>query len=149
MADAEVHPGTDARGRGRRAQRQLRRDPQGRARRRAGRRRRELSGGAFRVNLAAVDHGRAEAATAALRVLARHAGFTLSELDATDVGLSEVMAELAEAGKVYIVNAGWNNDFLDEICRFTGKGDKHDDQVDAVSLAVGMLAKRRSKLLTF
>jgi phage terminase large subunit-like protein len=42
-----------------------------------------------------------------------------------------------------------NNDFLDEICRFTGKGDAHDDQVDAVSLAVNMLAKRRSKLLTF
>lgn len=58
-------------------------------------------------------------------------------------------ANLAEAGKVYLVRGGWNNDFLDEICRFTGKGDAHDDQVDAVSLAVNMLAKRRSKLLTF
>ena len=58
-------------------------------------------------------------------------------------------AELAEAGKVYIVTAPWNNDFLDEVCRFTGKGDAHDDQVDAVSIAVNMLAKRRSKLLTF
>ena len=58
-------------------------------------------------------------------------------------------ANLAEAGKVYLVSGGWNNDFLDEICRFTGKGDAHDDQVDAVSLAVNMLAKRRSKLLTF
>jgi predicted phage terminase large subunit-like protein len=58
-------------------------------------------------------------------------------------------AELAEAGKVYIVKGGWNDDFIDEICRFTGKNDKHDDQVDAVSLAVNMLAKRRSKLLTF
>jgi len=58
-------------------------------------------------------------------------------------------ANLAEAGKVYLVRANWNNDFLDEICRFTGKNDKHDDQVDAVSLAVQMLAKKRSQLLTF
>jgi len=58
-------------------------------------------------------------------------------------------ADLAEAGKVYLVRANWNADFLDEICRFTGKGDKHDDQVDAVSLAVNMLAKRRSRLLAF
>lgn len=58
-------------------------------------------------------------------------------------------ANLAEAGKVYMVRAGWNNDFLDEVCRFSGKGDAHDDQVDAVSLAVNMLAKRRSRLLAF
>lgn len=58
-------------------------------------------------------------------------------------------ANLAEAGKVYLVSGGWHNDFLDEVCRFTGKGDAHDDQVDAVSIAVNMLAKRRSKLLTF
>lgn len=58
-------------------------------------------------------------------------------------------ANLAEEGRVYIVRSHWNNDFLDEVCRFTGKGDAHDDQVDAVSLAVNMLAKRRAKLLTF
>jgi predicted phage terminase large subunit-like protein len=58
-------------------------------------------------------------------------------------------ANLAEAGKVYIVSGGWNNDFLDEVCRFTGKGDAHDDQIDAVSLAVSMLARRRSRLMTF
>lgn len=58
-------------------------------------------------------------------------------------------ADLAEAGKVYLVRGNWNDDFLDEICRFTGKNDKHDDQVDAVSLAVSMLAKKRSQLLMF
>lgn len=58
-------------------------------------------------------------------------------------------ANLAEAGKVYLVNGNWNGDFLDEICRFTGKGDKHDDQVDAVSLAVSMLVKRKSQLYAF
>jgi predicted phage terminase large subunit-like protein len=58
-------------------------------------------------------------------------------------------ANLAEEGKVYLVRGGWNAEFLDEICRFTGKGDTHDDQVDAVSIAVGMLATRRSKMFAF
>lgn len=58
-------------------------------------------------------------------------------------------ANLAEEGKVYLVRGGWNGDFLDEVCRFTGKGDTHDDQVDAVSIAVGMLASKRGKLWTF
>ncbi len=58
-------------------------------------------------------------------------------------------ADLAEAGKVYLVRGNWNDDFLDEICRFTGKNDKHDDQVDAVSLAVSMLAKKRSRIMAF
>ena len=50
-------------------------------------------------------------------------------------------ANLAEEGKVYLVKGAWIDDFLDEVCRFTGKGDKHDDQVDAVSLAVQMIRK--------
>jgi predicted phage terminase large subunit-like protein len=58
-------------------------------------------------------------------------------------------ANLAEEAKVYLVRGSWIEAFLDEVCRFTGKGDSHDDQVDAVSLAVGMLSKRRGRLLTF
>lgn len=58
-------------------------------------------------------------------------------------------ANLAEEGRVFLVRGGWNAEFLDEICRFTGKGDTHDDQVDAVSLAVGMLSKRRARLWAF
>jgi len=58
-------------------------------------------------------------------------------------------ANLAEERKVYLVRGGWNADFIDEVCRFTGKGDAHDDQVDAVSVAVGMLSKRRAKLHAF
>jgi predicted phage terminase large subunit-like protein len=54
-------------------------------------------------------------------------------------------ANLAEEGRVYLVQGAWINAFLDEICRFTGRGDAHDDQVDAVSLAVGLLAKPRGK----
>lgn len=58
-------------------------------------------------------------------------------------------ANLAEERKVFLVRGGWIGDFIDEVCRFTGKGDTHDDQVDAVSLAVGMLSKRRGKLFAF
>ncbi|MEZ5421839.1 MAG: phage terminase large subunit [Pyrinomonadaceae bacterium] len=50
-------------------------------------------------------------------------------------------AELAEAGKVYLVRGNWNDTFLDEVCRFTGRNDPHDDQVDAVSIAVKMLGR--------
>lgn len=39
----------------------------------------------------------------------------------------------AEAGKVFLVQGNWINDFLDESQIFTGHGDKHDDQIDAVS----------------
>jgi predicted phage terminase large subunit-like protein len=51
-------------------------------------------------------------------------------------------ANLAEEGRVYLVQGPWIDDFLDEVCRFTGRGDAHDDQVDAVSLAFGMLRRR-------
>jgi predicted phage terminase large subunit-like protein len=57
-----------------------------------------------------------------------------------------VWANLAEEGKVYLVRGNWNADFLDECCRFTGKGDAHDDQIDAVSLAVQMSKGRSRKL---
>jgi len=52
---------------------------------------------------------------------------------------------LAEAGKVILVRGGWNEDFLDEVCRFSGRNDRHDDQVDAVSLAVNMLREKEDK----
>ena len=45
---------------------------------------------------------------------------------------------LAEEGKVFLVRGPWIDEFVDEIARFpTGR---HDDQVDAVSVAVNMLA---------
>lgn len=46
----------------------------------------------------------------------------------------------AEAGKVYLVRGPWNDAFLDELCSFPDG--RHDDQVDAVSLAVQMAAQR-------
>ncbi len=57
---------------------------------------------------------------------------------------AEAWAGHAEAGKIVLVNGPWIDDFLDEVCRFTGRGDSHDDQVDAVSIAIQMLKKRRS-----
>jgi predicted phage terminase large subunit-like protein len=54
-------------------------------------------------------------------------------------------ANLAEEGRVYLVQGPWIDEFLDEVCRFRGKGDAHDDLVVAVSLAVGMLKRRGAK----
>lgn len=58
-------------------------------------------------------------------------------------------ANLAEEGKVFLVCGGWIHDFIEEACRFTGRGDVHDDQIDAVSLAVGMIAGSGSAFHTF
>ena len=52
-------------------------------------------------------------------------------------------APLAEEGKVVLVSGGWTQDFLDEVCRFPHG--THDDQVDAVSLAIGMLKEKRKR----
>ena len=56
-------------------------------------------------------------------------------------------AALAEEGKVRLVQGTWIDDFVDEVCGFPDG--EHDDQVDAVSLAVSMLRRRKGKLLTF
>lgn len=48
----------------------------------------------------------------------------------------------AEAGKVYLVKGPWINEFLSECKLFTGKGDKHDDQIDAVSGVWKMIGAR-------
>lgn len=52
---------------------------------------------------------------------------------------------LVEAGKVYLVRGGWNREFLDEL-RVFPDGD-HDDQIDAVSIAYELLAKRQARVL--
>ena len=40
-----------------------------------------------------------------------------------------------------LVRGAWNEAFLEEVCRFPNG--PHDDQVDAVSLAVQMLGERK------
>lgn len=54
---------------------------------------------------------------------------------------AEPVAALAEAGNVYLVKGTWNANFLDEISTFPVGS--HDDQVDAVSGAVGAIASMR------
>lgn len=53
------------------------------------------------------------------------------------------LASAAEAGNVYLVQARWNSKFVDEAVQFP-EG-LHDDQVDAVTLAVKTLANKRSR----
>ncbi|MEJ7846936.1 MAG: phage terminase large subunit [Pyrinomonadaceae bacterium] len=55
----------------------------------------------------------------------------------------------AEEGKIILVRGPWIQDFIEEACRFTGNGGAHDDQIDAVSLAVEMLAKGGNGFHTF
>lgn len=50
---------------------------------------------------------------------------------------------LAEAGKLYLVRGLWIDEFVDEVAKFPYG--KHDDQIDAVSVAVQMLAKKEYK----
>ena len=47
---------------------------------------------------------------------------------------------LAESGKLFLVRGPWIDEFVDEVAKFPHG--KHDDQIDAVSVAVEMLAKR-------
>ena len=50
---------------------------------------------------------------------------------------------LAEEGKLYLVRGPWIDAFVDEVARFPTA--RHDDQIDAVSLAVKMFAERRRR----
>jgi predicted phage terminase large subunit-like protein len=47
---------------------------------------------------------------------------------------------LAEAGKVFLIRGAWNTEFIDEACSFPAG--THDDQIDAVSIAVKMTRPR-------
>jgi predicted phage terminase large subunit-like protein len=49
------------------------------------------------------------------------------------------VSSAAEAGNFSLIRGGWITAFLDEAVSFPDGG-SHDDQVDAVSLAVKMLA---------
>ncbi len=57
---------------------------------------------------------------------------------------AQAVSSAWNAGKVRLpVEAPWLNAFVSEICSFTGAGDKHDDQVDALSAAFEQLIGRR------
>lgn len=54
---------------------------------------------------------------------------------------------LAEEGRVFLVRGPWNDDFIDEACSFPSG--THDDQIDAVSIAVRMHNQQSNRLHTF
>lgn len=68
-------------------------------------------------------------------------------VDADKITRALSWAGLAEDGKVILVQGSWIDDFVDEVCSFPYGS--HDDQVDAVSLAVRMLARRKRSMHRF
>ncbi|HMT06701.1 MAG TPA: phage terminase large subunit [Pyrinomonadaceae bacterium] len=54
---------------------------------------------------------------------------------------------LAEAGKIALVRGSWNDEFIAEAAAFP-RG-RHDDQIDAVSLAVQMLSAKTKAMTSF
>ncbi|HYJ89745.1 MAG TPA: phage terminase large subunit, partial [Pyrinomonadaceae bacterium] len=50
-------------------------------------------------------------------------------------------ANLAEEGKVILVRGSWIDEFLQEVTTFPNSA--HDDQLDAVSIAVQMIERRK------
>ena len=80
------------------------------------------------------------------RRLARRA-FRSVAVDKDKVTRALTWANRAEEGKVFLIDGPWIDEFITEICSFP-QG-KHDDQVDAVSIAVGMLDKSNKELHRF
>lgn len=56
-------------------------------------------------------------------------------------------ANRAENGRVFLVNGPWIDDFLDEAYNFPAG--RHDDQIDAVSLAVQMMCSKPRRTAGF
>ncbi len=56
-------------------------------------------------------------------------------------------APLAEEGKIALVRGAWNDEFIAEAAAFP-RG-RHDDQIDAVSIAVRMLSRVKKSMTSF
>lgn len=54
---------------------------------------------------------------------------------------------LAEEGKVFLIRGAWNTEFIDEAASFPAG--THDDQIDAVSIAISMHREPRYRSLGF
>jgi len=61
------------------------------------------------------------------------------KVTADKITRASAWAARAEDGKVILVRGAWIAEFLDEVCNFPNA--RHDDQVDAVSIAVQMIEK--------
>ena len=73
------------------------------------------------------------------RVLPGYAVYPVKPQKAKEIR-AQPFASAAEAGNVYMVEGGWNREFLDEIDGVFGGGAAHDDQADAASGAHEVLA---------
>ncbi len=76
----------------------------------------------------------------------RHIAFKGVRVDTDKLVRAQAWANLAEEGKVILVNGPWIEPFLDILCNFTGHNDEIDDPVDAISVAVRRQSKRGGKL---
>lgn len=93
---------------------------------------------------------------AALQTLARRPELLRVAIRGIDVDRDKLsralpLASRAEQGKVRLVRGAWIPEFLDEATAFTGDGSTHDDQVDAASGGLAMLAApvRSRTLVTY
>lgn len=89
---------------------------------------------------------------AAVQALLRRpelAGMSIRGIDVDGDKLARALplSARAEQGKVALVRGEWSMAFIDELCAFSGDGATHDDQVDAASGALQMLAAGRSRKL--
>ena len=84
-----------------------------------------------------------------LRHERRIQGRTLRGVRVTDTKIARALPwiALAEAGKVFLVRGNWNTDFIDEAAAFPSG--THDDQIDAVSIAVRMARNQNRRLHLF
>ncbi|MBK9163660.1 MAG: phage terminase large subunit [Acidobacteria bacterium] len=87
-------------------------------------------------------HGRAFVQSLRREALRKGIALRCERVDRDKFTRALVWAALAEAGKVFLVRGAWMDEFIEEAVAFPGG--KHDDQIDAVSLAVQTLtfAKR-------
>jgi predicted phage terminase large subunit-like protein len=88
-------------------------------------------------------HGQAVLQDLRREAAARGKAFRGVKVDADKVTRSLSWANLAEEGKVILVRGPWIQDFLDEVTRFPSGAT--DDQVDAVSIAVGMCRHHKTR----
>jgi predicted phage terminase large subunit-like protein len=73
--------------------------------------------------------------------------FTKVKVDGDKISRASTWSPIAEAGRIRLVRGPWIEDFIDEACSFPNA--THDDQIDAVSIAVSMLQIPSSKLITW
>ena len=78
---------------------------------------------------------------------ARGHAFRGVKVSGTKVSRALPWIALAEEGKVFLVRGAWNKEFIDEACSFPAG--THDDQVDAVSIAVSLRRAESRRLYFF